>query len=174
MRRRAWTVAHTGPGRSWPISAPSRSRMSKKRTSGCQTGACRWRDPDAVQRFHHAEHAEQYSVCREVLLHLLLGERIAGYAQFFRSPRHVPCLQLRQPELVRGELGQLFKVALRKRFDPGRKIVEEDSEPAAGDSAIFGIKRQFRIAREAEHARSFPSQLQDLLRSTACCPTPDW
>ncbi len=60
-------------------------------------------DLHGEQRLHDVEQAVQHGRLREVLLHLLLGEGIAGFAQLFGGVGHVPRLELVDAQRGLGE-----------------------------------------------------------------------
>ena len=83
--------------------------------------------PDAhlEQRLDDAEQALEHLGLGEVLLHLLVAERIAGLLQLLAGVGHVPRLQVGQAELVAGEVAQLLQVALGVRTGPPRQVAQE-------------------------------------------------
>ena len=71
-------------------------------------------DGDAEDRLDQLEQAGEHALLGEVLLHFLLGERIALLAQLLRREREVPRLRVGDAELVARERDELCVVALRR------------------------------------------------------------
>jgi hypothetical protein len=88
--------------------------MRKKRTSGCQPAPRRGLIHAEQPLDDATEQAVQHLGFGEVLLHLLVGERVALLRRRSRRIGHVPGLQVVQTEFAAGEGAQFVQIALAK------------------------------------------------------------
>ncbi len=128
-------------------------------------------DADAVQAFHHGEHAAQHAGDGEIGFQLLLGDGIAGLAQLFRIVGYVPGLQLVHAEFVRGEGAHRLQVLARRRQGTIREILQETQHLVGGLRHACG-QGALGIVVVAKQPCHFMAQREDPLHQRAVVPAP--
>ena len=117
-------------------------------------------DLDAVKRLNQLEHSGHDLALGEVLLHLLVRERIPVGAQFLRGVSKVPGLERREAELVPGEFAQFGEIFLCERARTMREVVEK-IQHLLRRLRHLRHQRNLGKARVAEQCSVFFTQLEN-------------
>src|SRR5919198_3738081 len=117
-------------------------------------------DAHAVERLGNAEKPLHCHFFREVLLHLLLGERVAADAQLLGRIRDVPGFERIEPELASRKIAQLGHVLIGKRARPASQIFQEGKD-LLGRLGHLRHERNLGIVAIAKELRRLAAQLDD-------------